>query len=307
MKKVTNSILRMIGNTPLIKIGNIYAKLETVNPTGSIKDRIALFMMDTTERKGILKRNIQIIEATSGNTGISFSFISSLKNYKFTAIVPENTSKLKIKMMQLYGANIIFIPKEKGMKGTLEALEKFKNKKEVWIPNQFENPDNIRAHEITTGKEILRQLEKTDIFVSGIGTGGTIIGIARTLKKVNPKVKIIGIEPKESPILTKGISGRHAIEGIGEGFIPKILKENLSLIDEIITIRSREAKRAVIALSRKFGILGGISSGANILGAMRMKRRYKKKNVITVIPDRGERYLESLSMENFINLRKDYN
>ncbi len=274
------NILNTIGNTPLIKIGRIYAKLEATNPSGSIKDRMAKYMVEKAEEREELKRGYTIIEATSGNTGISFAMISAIKGFKMTAVVPKNISKRKLKLMSLFGANFILTPKKENLSGAIKKTKELAEKCEkVWLPRQFENPDNVEAHKRGLGKEILKQVDKIDAFVAGIGTGGTLMGVAKALKEKFPEVKIIGVEAVESP---------HQIEGISDGIVPKIL--DFSLIDEIIKIESKDAISMTKKLAKKEGLLVGISSGANVLAALRLSKKYK--NVVTVLPDRAERYLE---------------
>lgn len=288
---VARVIEELIGNTPMIDLDGINIKLETYNPTGSIKDRMACYLIKNAENRGLLKKGMEIIEITSGNTGISFAMISSIKGYKFTAVMPESMSIERRKIMELFGANIILTPKDEDMEGALRKYKEIiKGKRDVWLPNQFENYNNIKAYEFGLAEEILSQTNhKIDAFVAGIGTGGTIIGVARKLKERNPNVKIIGIEPKESNVLSGGSQGLHKIQGIGEGFVPKIVKDNLDLIDEIITIHSDDAVNESINIARKYGLMVGISSGANFLVSKMLKERFK--DIVTVFPDRGERYL----------------
>jgi len=288
-----SSVLELIGNTPLIRIGEISAKLETTNPTGSVKDRMAWYMIKKAEERKELKPRNKIIEVTSGNTGISFAMIAAIRGYKFIAVMPESMSVERRKMIKAFGAEIVLTPSKKDMGGAIERYEKIiKVNPDAWLPRQFENPDNIAAHREGLGKEIIEGTKgKIRAFVAGIGTGGTLIGVAQALKKVNPKVKIIAVEPKESAVLSGKKPGIHRIQGIGEGFVPKLVKENMDIIDEIITIGSQEAVDATRELVEKFGILAGISSGANVLVARRIIKKYGFKNVITVLPDRGERYL----------------
>lgn len=290
MKK---NILDTIGNTPLIEVEGIKAKLETTNPSGSIKDRIALHMTEKAERLGKLKKGMKIIEVTSGNTGIAFAMISAIKGYKFLAVMPESMSVERKKMITAFGAKVILTPKEEDISGAIKKYDELvKKNPQAWLPKQFENQDNIEAHEIGTGKEILEQTNsKIDAFVAGTGTGGTLIGIAKALKKINPKIRIVGVEPAESPMISRGKQGFHGIQGIGEGFVPKIIQDNLGLIDEFITIKSEDAINASKKLAIKHGILVGISSGANFLAAKKLKKHYR--NVVTIFSDRGERYLST--------------
>jgi len=297
-KKQNNlySVLELIGNTPLIKIGDIFAKLETVNPSGSVKDRMAWYMIKKAEERKELKPGNKIIEVTSGNTGISFAMLSAIRGYKFTAIMPESMSVERRKMIKAFGAEIFLTPAKKDMAGAVEQYQKLiKANPDAWLPRQFENPDNIAAHREGLGKEIIKQTKgKIDSFVAGVGTGGTLIGTAQALKKINPKIKIIAVEPAESAILSGKKPGLHKIQGIGEGFIPKLVQENIAIIDEVIMIGSNEAIDTSKELAEKFGILVGISSGANVLAARRIKEKYGFKNIVTVLPDRGERYLSEI-------------
>ena len=223
--------LELIGNTPLVEIKmnskSIFAKMENLNPSGSIKDRIAKYMIEKAEKKGVLKPGMSIVEPTSGNTGIAFSFVSSIKGYNFIAVMPEFASKERVKIMKHYGARVVLTPSEKGMEGAVEKAKKLAKELGAFMPNQFENENNILAHKETTGKEILAQMKDIDVFVAGVGTGGTLIGVAKALKEKNSNTEIIAVEPDSSPLLSKGTVGYHKIEGIGEDFIPKILESNL--------------------------------------------------------------------------------
>lgn len=287
-------ITKTVGNTPLIKIGKIYAKLETVNPTGSIKDRMAWYMVKKAEERGELKKGATIIECTSGNTGIAFSMISATKGYKFIAVMPECMSVERQKMMKTFGAQVILSPAREHMSGAMRVYKEVcKKYRSAWLPRQFENTDNIKAHQEGTAQEIIKQMKgKIDAFVAGVGTGGTLVGIARALKAAGIPARIVAVEPSESAVLSNGSPGYHDIQGIGEGFIPGIVRQNMSLIDEVICIGSKEAIRMSQELACKHGLLVGISSGANVLAAMGLSDRYR--NVVTILPDRGERYLSDI-------------
>lgn len=286
------NILNTIGNTPLLNIEGIYAKLETYNPTGSVKDRAIWYMVKKAEERGELKQGYKIIEVTSGNTGIALAMISAVRGYKFTAIMPDSMSIERIKMIKAYGAEIILTPGSEDVGGAVKKYEEIiKNESDsVWLPRQFENPDNIEAHELGLGREIVEQTSGTvDALVAGVGTGGTLIGVALALKNNNPNVKIFAVEPEESAVMSGGIAGLHKIQGIGDGFIPKIIQDNLGLIDGVIKVSSREAVDMQKKLVKKHGLLVGISSGANMVAANKIKEKFGQ--VVTILPDRGERYL----------------
>jgi len=263
MENVKSDILNTIGSTPLIKIDNIYAKLETANPAGSIKDRMAWYMVKKAEERGELKPGNKIIEVTSGNTGISFAMISAIRGYEFVAVMPESMSIERRKMIEAFGAEVVLTPAKEDMAGAMKKYQELiKENKNAWLPRQFENLDNIAAHKKGIGKEIIKQAKgRINAFVAGVGTGGTLIGVAQALKEINPKVKIIAVEPAESAVLSGRKPGLHKIQGIGEGFIPKIVKDNLSLIDEVVTVKSRDAINMAKKLAEDYGILVGTSSG----------------------------------------------
>lgn len=290
-KILSSDILNTIGNTPLIKIKDIYAKLETTNPTGSVKDRMAWYMVKKAEERGELMPGSEIIEITSGNTGISFAMISAIKKYKFIAIMPESMSIERQRMIKAFGAEIILTSAEEDMAGAMKKYKEVINEhKKAWLPRQFENLDNIAAHREGLGQEIIREMKgEIDVFVAGVGTGGTLLGVAQALKEINPKIKIVAVEPKESAVLSGNKPGLHKIQGIGEGFVPKLVKDNIALIDEVVSIESDDAINMMHELATNYGILVGISSGANVLAALKFGKEYK--NVVTVLPDRGERYL----------------
>lgn len=287
MKK---DILDIIGNTPMIEIDTINIKLETYNLTGSVKDRVASYVIKKAERNHQLHKGSKILEATSGNTGIALAAISALRGYKFTAIMPEFASKERLLMIKKFGGKVILTPSKENIQGVVTKYNQMMKSNKYWTLDQFNNSDNIRTHELFTAKEILRQTNgKIDIFVASIGTGGTLIGIAKALKKYNKKIQIVGIEPYNSAVLSKRKPGFHKIQGIGEGFIPKIVMDNKNLIDRIILIKDRDAIKSQKYLAQKHGLLVGISSGANFFAAKQLKKKTKK--IVTIFPDRGERYL----------------
>jgi len=293
------NVLDQIGNTPVVELAklnntesSIWAKLEAVNPSGSIKDVMAFYMIDMAEEKGILKPGNKIIEATSGNTGISFAMISALKGYKFTAVMPEHMSKERRQMMQAFGANIVLTPEEEQFSGALERLEQLaRENKDAWLPRQFENEDNTAAHREITGRRILQQIgDRIDAFVAGVGTGGTLIGVAEALRRVYPSVRIVAVEPAESAVMSGEKPGSHIIQGIGAGFIPSLV--HVELIDEIIKVESSDALDMTRQLTKEEGLMVGLSSGANVLAASEVARKLGKgKTIVTILPDRGERYL----------------
>jgi len=298
--KIYSNILETIGKTPLVKINcfqngkaNIYAKIESFNPAGSIKDRAALSMIEEAEKAGKINKSTKIIEPTSGNTGIGLALICAVRGYDLTIVMPDSMSKERRALMKAYGAKLVLTPGAEGMAGAIKkALELSDENKNSFIPQQFENKANSLAHYNSTANEIWEDTgKKVDIFIAGVGTGGTVTGCAKRLKELNPSLKVIALEPFSSPYLTKGIKGSHKIQGIGAGFKPSIL--DLTLIDEIITIKDEDALNTAKILAQKEGILAGISSGANLFAAIQQAQKSENegKNIITVFPDTGERYL----------------
>ena len=296
---------KLIGNTPMINIKyeyqgkkkNIYAKLEMFNLTGSIKDRVAYYIIKNAKERGVLKENMPIIEATSWNTGISLSALGAYYNHPVYIFMPEWASKERKELMNLYGANINLISKEEG--GFIKCVESAKDlakEKNGFLANQFETEDNILAHYETTGKEILEQLEEKEIggFISGVGTGGTLIGIGKRLKEKDSKIKIVALEPEKMPILSKGkIVGQHKIEGIGDDFVPDIFSENKDIVEkEIILINDDTAINMARKLSKELGLGVGISSGANFIGAVLLQEKLKK-NIVTIFADDNKKYLST--------------
>ncbi len=283
---MNSNILDTIGKTPLIKVDGIYVKLEAANPSGSIKDRMAWYLVNMAEKRGDLKPRSRILEVTSGNTGISLAMISSLKGYGFTAVMPETKNNEKQKIIESYGAKVILTPMKEDMAGAMKVYEKLllKNKKD-WLPRQFNNMDNVAAYREGLGREIVKEMNgRIDAFITGAGTGGTIIGIAQALKANDSRTKIIVIEPAESNVLSGGKAGAHKIQGIGEGFIPRILKDHIKLIDEVIVVKSQDAIAMSKNLARKNGMLVGVSSGANMWAAKQLRKKYNR--IVTVFPDR---------------------
>lgn len=288
------SVLNLIGNTPMIKLDNInkniYLKLEKNNPGGSIKDRAVCNMIEQMERRGRLKYGDVLVEATSGNTGIALAMIGKLKGYEVIIVMPDTMSIERRELMKAYGAKLILTDGKLGMNGSIskakELLEENDNYKSV---NQFENNDNVEAHFNTTGVEILNDLPDVDIFVCGVGTGGTLSGCAKYLKSKNPNIKIIALEPKNSPAISKNKSGSHNIQGIGAGFVPKNYYGDL--IDDVILIEDEEAFDTIRLLADKEGLLVGISSGANVCGAIKIAKKYPDKKIVTIAPDGIEKYI----------------
>ncbi len=288
MKNKAN-ILNSIGNTPLIKIGNIYAKLEGVNPSGSIKDRVALEIIEAAEKEGELKRGYTIVEASSGNTGISLSMIAAAKGYRMIVVMPENMSEERKQIMKAFGARLVLTSKSGSLRESIDEAEKIAKKPRTFIARQFSNPNNIKAQE-KTGKEILKEIGPVDAVVAGVGTGGTLTGISSIMKEANPGLKIIAVEPKEAAVMFGGSDVKieeHKIQGIGDGFIPKLI--DMNKVDRVAAVGSEEAIHMARKLAKEHGLLVGISSGANMLVALKLAKTYKR--IVTVLPDRGERYL----------------
>ena len=296
---------QLIGNTPLLRLNNIekklnlivtlLAKVEYFNPSGSVKDRVALSMIEDAEKKGILHHDSVVIEPTSGNTGIGLASVCAAKGYKCILVMPENMSKERIKLIKAYGADVVLSPKEKGMKGAVEKAEELsKTYESSFIPSQFENPSNPEIHYKTTGPEIYKSTnKKVDIFVAGIGTGGTISGVGKYLKEQNKNIKIIGVEPNDSPLLTKGKAGPHKIQGIGANFVPNTLNKNY--IDEFLTATTEESYEYARMAGKFEGILVGISSGAALAQAVKVAQRNENngKTIVVLLPDSGDRYLST--------------
>ena len=292
---INNNVLDMIGNTPMIKLNNIgnsnlYVKLEKYNPAGSIKDRAVYYMVENLEKNGILKKGDVLVEATSGNTGIALSMIGSLKGYKVIIVMPETMSIERRTLMKAYGAKFILTDGSLGMKGSIEKMNKLLSENSNYISlKQFDNEYNPLAHYETTGVEIYNQVKDIDIFVCGVGTGGTISGVGKYLKEQNPNIKVVAVEPEGSPVISKNKKGSHKIQGIGAGFIPKNYNENV--VDEVMTITDEESYEGVRIMAQKEGILVGISSGANIYAALKLCEMYPDKKIVTVAPDGIDKYM----------------
>ena len=305
MAKVYTSITQLIGGTPLVKLKNyeaenkleatILAKLEYFNPAGSVKDRIAKAMLDDAEAKGLLKPGATIIEPTSGNTGIGLASVAAARGYKIILTMPETMSVERRNLLKAYGAELVLTDGAKGMKGAIEkANELAAATPGSFIPGQFVNPANPAVHRATTGPEIWADTDgKVDIFVAGVGTGGTLTGVGEYLKAQNPNVKIVAVEPAGSPVLSKGVAGPHKIQGIGAGFVPDTL--NTKIYDEIIPVENDDAFKTGRAIARKEGVLIGISSGAAVYAATVLAQRpeNKGKTIVALLPDTGDRYLST--------------
>lgn len=302
MSNIYKGTLGLIGNTPLVEFENIekelglesviLAKLEYFNPAGSVKDRVAKAMIEDAEEKGILKKDSVIIEPTSGNTGIGLAAIAAVKGYRIILTMPETMSIERRNILKAYGAEIVLTEGAKGMKGAIDKAEKLaKEIPNSFIPGQFVNPANPAIHRSTTGPEVWNDTDgKADIFVAGVGTGGTLTGVGEYLKSVNPSVKIVAVEPSGSPVLSGGSAGPHKLQGIGAGFVPEVL--NTEIYDEILTIENEDAFKAAKLVAKKEGVLVGISSGAALFGAIQLAKRpeNKGKTIVVLLPDTGDRY-----------------
>ncbi|MFH1429516.1 MAG: cysteine synthase A [Candidatus Margulisiibacteriota bacterium] len=306
--KIANNIYDLIGNTPLVRINKlnknpnveIYAKLEFFNPLGSIKDRIGLAMIEDAEKKGLIGPDTVIIEPTSGNTGVGLACVAAAKGYKLILTMPETMSIERRKLLKALGAEVVLTLADKGIQGAIDKAVQLKNDiPNAFIPQQFENPANPEVHRKTTAEEIWRDTDgEIDIFVAGVGTGGTITGVGEALKAKNPGVQIVAVEPETSAVLSGGKAGAHKIQGIGAGFIPKVL--NTDIIDEIITVKDETAGDTARRLAKVEGILAGISSGAAMSAALELASRKENtgKKIVVIFPDTGERYLSTWLFSN---------
>ena len=306
MTKIAKQLTELVGNTPLLELSNfnkkkelpatVIAKLEYFNPAGSVKDRVALAMIEDAEAKGILQPGATIIEPTSGNTGVGLAFVSSAKGYHLILTMPDTMSIERRNLLKALGAKVVLTPGAEGMKGAIAKAEELQaSTPGSWIPQQFANPANPAIHVKTTGEEIWRDTDgKVDFFVAGVGTGGTVSGVGLALKQHNPQVKVVAVEPASSPVLSGGKSGPHKIQGIGAGFVPD--NYNPAVIDEVLTIDNDEAILASRQVAQSEGLLVGISSGAALAGAVRLAQRpeNKGKTIVALLPDTGERYLSTV-------------
>jgi len=317
--KIANNVIELIGNTPLVRLNKItkntdaqiVAKLEFFNPCGSVKDRIGISMIEAAEKKGLLRGNAVVVEPTSGNTGIALAFVCAVKGYKLILTMPETMSFERRKMLKALGAEIILTPGREGMDGAIKKAEeivKTLNQSDVtsdgsglgaFMPGQFKNPDNPEIHRKTTAQEIWKDTDgKVDIIVAGVGTGGTITGVAEVLKNKKPSLKVIAVEPADSPVLSGGEPHPHKIQGIGAGFIPDVLNKNI--IDEVIKVKNEEAMTTARRLAKEEGIFAGISSGAAVYAALQIGKRKEnsEKLIVVILPDLGDRYLSTPLFHN---------
>lgn len=300
MALVGNSIADLVGKTPLVKLNrltdandaDVYLKLEYFNPGSSVKDRIALAMIEAAEKSGELKEGSTIIEPTSGNTGIGLAMIAAAKGYKAVLVMPDTMSTERRNLLRAYGAELVLTPGAEGMKGAIAKADELAKENGWYVPQQFNNEANPEIHRLTTGPEIADALDRVDAFISGIGTGGTITGVGSVLKERFPDVQIIAVEPTDSPVLSGGKPGPHKIQGIGAGFVPKVL--DTEIYNEIIQVSNDEAYETARRTAREEGILGGVSSGAAIFAALQVAKKLGKgKKVVAILPSNGERYLST--------------
>ena len=302
MTKIYGTITETIGNTPLVRLNRItkglqakvIVKVESFNPMSSVKDRIAVAMIDEAEKRGLIKKDTIILEPTSGNTGVALAFVSAARGYKFTLVMPETMSIERRKLAKAFGAELVLTPGAEGMKGAIAKAEKMaaENPNYFYIPQQFNNPANPEIHRKTTAEEIWRDTDgKVDIVVAGVGTGGTITGIADVIKKKKASFRAIAVEPDASPVLSGGSPGPHRIQGIGAGFVPNVFQRKL--IDEIVRVKNEDAFETARRLAKEEGILAGISSGAALHAALEVAKRPESKGkvIVVILPDTGERYL----------------
>ena len=306
MGQIANRLTELIGNTPLLELNNfnkqhqalatVIAKLEYFNPGGSVKDRIGVAMIEDAEKKGLINKDTVIIEPTSGNTGIALAIIAAAKGYRLILAMPETMSLERRNMLMALGAELVLTPGPEGMLGSIKKANELQSQyPNSFIPQQFKNPANPEIHRTTTAEEIWRDTDgNIDIFVSGVGTGGTITGVGEVLKQRNPDIKIVAVEPFDSPVLSGGKPGPHKIQGIGAGFVPEIL--NIGIIDDIIKVKNEDAMRTSRELARAEGLIVGISSGAAVYAALQLaiEEENEGKRIVVILPDTGERYLSTL-------------
>ncbi len=310
MRRIYTAADQLIGGTPLLELTHIeqaeglkarlLAKLEYLNPAGSVKDRVGKAMIDDAERRGLLKPGSVIIEPTSGNTGIGLAAVAAARGYRIIIVMPETMSVERRQIMKAYGAELVLTEGAKGMKGAIEKAEELaKEIPDSFIPGQFVNPANAAAHRETTGPEIWQDTDgRVDIFVAGVGTGGTVTGVGEYLKSKAPGVKVVAVEPASSPVLSKGVAGSHKIQGIGAGFVPEVL--NTNIYDEIIPVKDEDAFAQSRAMGQREGVLVGISSGAALWAAIQVAKRQENagKTVVVLLPDTGDRYLSTPLFQN---------
>jgi cysteine synthase A len=305
MAKIAKNLTELIGNTPLVELSNyasnrslkarVIVKLESYNPASSVKDRIALAMIEDAEAKGLLKPGGEIVEPTSGNTGIGLALVSAIKGYKLTIVMPDTLSVERRSLLKALGATLHLTPGADGMKGAIAKAQELASETNAFVPQQFENEANPKVHAKTTGEEIWRDTDgQVDILVAGVGTGGTVSGAGKTLKKYNPKIQVVAVEPTDSPVLSGGVPGPHKIQGIGAGFIPQTY--NATVVDEVFQVTNDEAILTSRQLAKEDGFLVGISAGAVAYAAVQVALRPENegKTVVAVLPDTGERYLSTL-------------
>ena len=304
MTKIASDVTKLIGNTPLVRLkrigatlsANLVAKLESFNPCGSVKDRIGVSMIEDAEKRGLIKKDTVIIEPTSGNTGIALAFVCAAKGYRLILTMPDTMSMERRKLLKLFGAKLVLTPGSEGMAGAVKKAEELLSEiPNSFMPQQFKNPANPEIHKKTTAEEIWKDTDgKVDILIAGVGTGGTITGIAEVIKKRKPTFKAIAVEPANSPVLSGGKPGAHKIQGIGAGFVPQVLK--MDLVDEVIPVKDEDAEKMSRRLVKEEGILAGISSGAATWAALEVAKRPENKDklIVVILPDTGERYLSTL-------------
>lgn len=307
MASIANDITELVGRTPLVRLnrlteglpGTVAVKLESFNPLSSVKDRIGLNMIEAAEREGLIGPDTVVLEPTSGNTGIGLAFVCAAKGYPLTLVMPDTMSIERRKLLAALGATLILTPGKKGMGGAIGRVEELAASDDrYFVPQQFRNPANPEVHRLTTAEEIWADTDgAVDVFVAGVGTGGTITGVAQVIKERKPEFRSIAVEPVGSPVLAGGAPGPHKIQGIGAGFVPDVLQ--MDLVDEVIGVEAEDAGRIARRLAKEEGILGGISSGANVWAALQVAARpeYEGKLIVTVLPDTGERYLSTWLFE----------